>query len=302
MNPEQRVDGDKDVAPPAIFIWGMGLIGASLGLSLKAGGAAIAGAVRSEKSRAELLKLGFSEIYTAEKESLAALRRADILVLGLNLRDCYPVLESVLTDEKLARRLVIFDLCSTKSEICAFVEKKFPTARFIGAHPMAGKEKQGPSAAEAGLFAGSTVFITPLECHGAAEQTELADKVAALWRTAGANTAVIQPGVHDRTMAYVSHGLHLASCLVANLSAEVFDPKLSVSPVAGSYRDVTRVVQSSGEMWRDITLSNQTHVSEWLRKLAKNCNELADGVEHGDAAIVELFAEAKKNRERFMRT
>lgn len=280
---------------PKVFIWGMGLIGASLGLRLKAAGYTISGSVRSEKSRAELLSMGFNAIAVGEAESLAALGSADILALGLNLPDCYGVLDKVLKDPALAQKLIVFDMCSTKAEICNFVSTKYPHARFVGIHPMAGKEKNGPGAADATLFEGATVFVVP---HADAGVTE---NVTGLWQTCGARTAILSPEEHDRWMAYMSHGLHLSACLIARLSGDIFDPAFPLYPAAGSYRDMTRIAQSSGEMWRDIVTSNKANVAAWLRKLGREAACLADDLEAGTADIPALFAEAKKKRDQIMR-
>jgi prephenate dehydrogenase len=273
----------------------MGLIGASLGLRLKEAGHRVTGSVRSEKSRLELEKMGFTGICVTEHDALAALAQADILALGLNLPDCYGVLDKVFSDPALAQKLIVFDMCSTKKEICDFVRKKYPGARFVGAHPMAGKETNGPAAAEATLYEGATVFIVP---HSDAAIT---DQVVSLWKSCGASTAVIDPAEHDHTMAYVSHGLHLVACLMAQMSGDVFDPNLGVYPAAGSFRDMTRIAASSGEMWRDITLSNKENVTAWLRKLGNEAVQLADGIDSGKVDIPALFAESKKARERIMR-
>lgn len=278
-----------------VFIWGMGLIGASLGLRLKALGYQVSGSVRSEKSRTELLNMGFSGIVVGEAESLAALASADILALGLNLPDCYGVLDKVLTNPALAEKLIVFDMCSTKAEICNFVRSNYPKARFVGIHPMAGKEKNGPGAAEATLFEGATVFVIP---H---TDKAVTDRITRLWQDSGARSASISPEEHDRWMAYMSHGLHLSACLIAKMSGDIFDPAFPLYPAAGSYRDMTRIAQSSGEMWRDIVTSNKGNVAAWLRKLGREAASLADELDSGKADIPALFAEAKKNRDQIMR-
>lgn len=279
-----------------VFIWGMGLIGASLALALREQGHTIAGAVRSERSRDFLKSLGFTNITTAPEQALAWLDDADVLVLGLNIGDCYPVIDAVLEKPALAARLVLLDMCSTKAEICTYVAEKYPHARFVGTHPMAGKEKQGPEAAEPALFKGSTVFITPTA--GADDSTEL---VESLWRQTGANTARIGAAEHDHMMAYVSHGLHVAACLIAELSGKVYDPALAVSPAAGSYRDMTRIAMSSGEMWQSIIASNRENVAAWLTEFGDRCSEVAAQVRAGNADMRTLFSRAERIRSDFMR-
>lgn len=283
-----------------VFIWGMGLIGASLGLKLREEGVHISGAVRSEKSREVLRALGFENIFTDQEKILTALADADILVLGLNLGEALAVLHTVLADPHLAQRLIICDICSTKAEICNFITAKFPAARFVGAHPMAGKEKQGPGAAEASLFQGSSVFLTPLAHQTTTPQSPALQQVEKMWQLAGARTALIDPAVHDHLMASVSHGLHLAACLIAKLSASASSTEISAA--AGSYRDMTRITQSSGAMWSEIVASNRQPVAAWLRDLSRECAELATAIENNTAAIETLFSEAARARTKVMHT
>lgn len=277
----------------------MGLIGASLALRLAQAGHSVTGSVRSAKSRDVLQNLGFTEICTDAESSLAALRHCDVLALGLNINDCYPVLDRVLADDTLRKKLVVFDMCSSKKEICEYVHGKYPDAVFVGTHPMAGKEKQGPDAAEAGLFEGSTVFIVQGSEQNARQQEALST-VCSLWHETGALTVKLDADRHDQIMAYVSHGLHLAACLIAELSGKINTDDLPSSPAAGSYRDMTRIAASSGEMWKEITASNREHVAAWLRGLSAASAKLAGEIENGRADIPGLFAAAAAARTQIM--
>lgn len=280
-----------------IFIWGMGLIGASLALALRRNGHEICGAVRSVKSREALKRMGFDRVTTDESEALQMLRDCEMLALGLNVNDCFRIMDLVLADKALAKQLILFDMCSTKVDICKYAERHSPAANFVGTHPMAGKEKQGPEAADAELFSGQAVFITTLPGAETA-----ADKVRDLWLSVNAVTVPIDAAVHDRTMAYVSHGLHLTACLIADLSAGVFDAALPVSPVAGSYRDMTRIAMSSGEMWQSITDTNRENIADWLLQLSVRSAELAQEIRAGKADVKKLFADAERERKKLMRT
>lgn len=283
-----------------IFIWGMGLIGASLGLRLRQAGYSVAGSVRSQRSLDILRQMGFSQVVRQPEECLQALRDCEILALGLNIDDCFPAIARVMALPALREKLVVFDMCSSKKQICDHMQQNYPDVAFVGCHPMAGKEKQGPEAAEAALFEGSTVFLVdsmPLSPRlNAAHAT-----VRQIWAATGAFIAGISADEHDRVMAHVSHGLHLAACLIARLSGHLQTEQLSASPAAGSYRDMTRIAESPGAMWSEITASNRTHVSAWLRELGAEANKLADDLDKGQADIEALFAEARAVRHRVMR-
>ncbi|HNL09427.1 MAG TPA: prephenate dehydrogenase/arogenate dehydrogenase family protein [Turneriella sp.] len=284
-----------------VFIWGMGLIGASLGLRLKQAGYQVSGAVRSERSRSILQQMGFSDIVTDTESCLRTLAECDMLALGLNIEDCFPAIDHVMEVPALRDRLILLDMCSSKKQICGYMQQKYPDAAFVGCHPMAGKEKQGPEAAEATLFERSTVFLAAPVAEPSVRQRAAREAVAELWAATGARTAVVAPDEHDRIMAHVSHGLHLAACLIARLSGRLNTEALAASPAAGSYRDMTRIAESSGVMWNEITASNRDHVTAWLRDLAAEANRLADDLDAGKADIAALFAEASAARSRVMR-
>ncbi|MBS0616934.1 MAG: prephenate dehydrogenase/arogenate dehydrogenase family protein [Spirochaetes bacterium] len=288
--------------PQHIFIWGMGLMGASLALRLKEAGHRVSGAVRSSKSQQTLTQMGLTDILMGDTECIQALEHADILVLGLNLNDCYRVLSLIAAHPTLGERLAILDLCSTKAEIMAHVRTYYPHLRFIGTHPMAGKEIQGPQAAERTLYENAAVFITPPEHLHAAIAQDLTRLAADIWSIAGAHTATINAVEHDRMMAAVSHGLHLNACLIALLSASGAGKNIDLSPAAGSYRDMTRIVQSSGKMWAEIIHSNRQNTSAWLRALADAANELATGIDQQTVDIAVLFEKAQAVRTQVMRT
>jgi prephenate dehydrogenase len=283
-----------------VFVWGMGLIGASLALRLKAHGYNVSGAVLSDRSRDVLLQRGFENIYVNEAEAIEALHAADILVLGTGVTECCRILDLVYADPQLRRHLTVFDLCSTKEQICAHASRYGAEARFIGCHPMAGKELQGPQAAESTLFEGASIFLTPLSTASATVNADLVAQVTSLWDATGAHTCVTNPADHDKTMAYVSHGLHLNSCLIARMSETIVSIAPPLSPAAGSYRDMTRIVQSSGAMWQEISESNRTNIVAWLRQLSSEAANLADKLEDGDSQISQLFDEARVAREQLM--
>ncbi len=284
-----------------IFIQGMGLIGASLALRLKELGHEVSGSVRSEPSRAILQSRGLQNTVLAESFTPDMLSGTDLLVLGLNISDCLPAIDAAMAVPGLQKSLVIMDMCSTKQQICDHVSTKHPHARFVGSHPMAGKETQGPAAADPQLFHGCTVYITPVGANTAAVNQDSA-MVTELWRSVGAKTGTIAAEEHDLSMAYVSHGLHLAACLIARMSGDRAGAPETPSPAAGSYRDMTRIALSSGIMWQDIVESNRENVVQWLKQLSVESQALAAMLESGNADIVKLFSDGAAARAKVMRT
>jgi len=280
-----------------IFVWGMGLMGASLALRLRELGHEVLGSVRSIESQKALGQMGFDKIFIDDAQSQAALTDCDLLVLALNIEHCERILRSLAQVPAVADKLLIFDLCSTKHEICSWVETKYTNLKFVGAHPMAGREVKGPKAADSQLYQGATVFLTPVK-----GSEHLVGGIETLWRAVGARTQLINAIEHDRLMAAVSHGPHLMACLIAVQSGKASTSELELSAAAGSYRDMTRVAESSGSMWAGIVGSNASNTAAWLREIAAESEKIADQIENGQADIERLFAEAKVARKKIMHT
>jgi prephenate dehydrogenase len=115
------------------------------------------------------------------------------------------------------------------------------SAQFVGSHPMAGGTAQGYAASSADLFAGETVFV----CGGEAEGERIR-AVESMWHALGAKVRPIDAEAHDRLMVWASHLPQLISNVVAQAMAEA---GLTVSDLGPGGRDLTRLAESSAEVW-----------------------------------------------------
>ena len=280
-----------------IFIWGMGLLGASLALRLQKSGHTIRGAVRSHRSQKILNDFGFHDVVTEYDDALPYLKTCDILILGINIADCFPLLQSLLREPTFPSNILIMDICSTKAEICNFMQNNFPQALFIGCHPMAGRETTGPASADETLFEGTTTFICPPSNPHAEMHLPT---VTALFENVGSHPVVINPERHDVLMAHISHGLHLQACVIANLTENCDLSNLPASIAGGSFRDMTRVTESSGVMWQEIIDSNKENVIDWLEKMRSELGRQIELLKRNKLNVSELFERAKKNRHKII--
>lgn len=135
-------------------------------------------------------------------------------------------------------------------------------SRYVGGHPMAGREQSGPLAADAGLFRGRPWVLTPSERTGGTV-VELARQLIEL---CGACPVTMPAELHDRTVALTSHAPHLVSALIAGRLAQADDQQLRLA--GRGLRDVTRIALGDPELWSDILRSNATAVLEVLREVA----------------------------------
>jgi prephenate dehydrogenase len=278
-------------------IVGVGLIGGSLAAAMKARQLCphIVGIGRSQATLDEALALGLIDSASTD---LAAVAGCDLVVL------CAPVAQTqaVLTAIKphLGTNTIITDAGSTKQDVVLAAKTVFGEdhtgliANFIPAHPIAGKAQHGPAAAEASLYEGKRVVITPL----AENKTEHVAAVQALWQAVGAVVTQMSPLRHDTIFAAVSHLPHLlAYALVAQI-ANSEDGEVKLGYAGGGFRDFTRIAASSPEMWRDIFAANKTAVLKDLRAYQAMLGHIETLlVTHNHSALEKLISKAATVRQ-----
>ena len=185
----------------------------------------------------------------------------------------------------LPDRAVLADVGSTKGGVIAdaraVLGKAF--ARFVPAHPIAGKELPGVEHADGGLFAGKRVVLTPT----AETSADATAKVEALFVRAGARVERMDAAEHDRIFAAVSHLPHLLSfALVAAIGSEP-DGERRLGYGGAGFRDFTRIAASSPVMWRDICVANRAALGAELRNYRDLLDRLQQAVDGGDAAALQ---------------
>ena len=233
-------------------IVGVGLIGGSLALAARAAGL-IGEVVGLGRSAANLDVARQRGIIDHAVQDPAAIGPVDLVVLAVPVRSTARMAAALLPH--LRPGTVVTDVGSVKGEVVAQCEAALPTDRpFVGGHPIAGSERAGAAAADAGLFRGAPCVLTPT---ARTDATALV-AVRALWEGVGARVSEMTPAAHDRALAWVSHLPHVvAYALVGALAGA--DGQLAAL-AGGSWRDATRVAASPAELWRDIFLANREAV------------------------------------------
>jgi prephenate dehydrogenase len=268
-----------------VVIVGVGLIGGSFALALKKAGAArqVVGMGRSKEALARALELGIVDSITDSPEE--AMAGADLVLLAAPVAQTGPILSSLLPYLDIGT--VITDAGSTKSDVVASARAALgdKVKQFVPAHPIAGRESNGPDAALAELYQGKKTVITPLPENAPGD----VGLVAAAWRLCGAIIHTLTPEQHDRVFAAVSHLPHLlAFALVDDIANKPHADQLFQYAASG-FRDFTRIAGSSPEMWRDISLANRdallTELDAYLAQLTVLRGQLAAN----DGAGLELI-------------
>ena len=270
-----------------VTIVGVGLLGGSIGLAMRAAGPAvrIVGVGRRQSSLDEALEVGaVDEVHLDVAEGVA---HADMVILATPVGAFGRLLEGAKAGLKAGA--VVTDIGSTKAEVVAQAE--FALGRggpFVGSHPMAGSEHKGPAFARADLFAGATCIVTPTE-H---TPPELAERVERFWLALGMRVVRMSPADHDRAVARISHLPQVLASLLMQLPDEA---DLDIS--ASGFRDSTRLAGSDPEMWRDILMTNRAPVLAAIGDMAGRLGRLAELIQAGDAdAIEQLLAVARQRR------
>ena len=199
----------------------------------------------------------------------------------------------------LAEHTVVTDVASVKHTIVEAAEKVFGRVpvNLVPGHPIAGSEQSGYAAANADLFAGRKVILTPLE-HTNPYAVKL---VTELWQTMGAEVLQMEVAHHDEVLAATSHLPHLlAFALVDTLSQQGQSEEI-FRYAAGGFRDFTRIASSDPVMWRDIFVSNADATVAILDQYTSDLALLRKALLGRDA--MQLFAiikRAKQSRDNFM--
>jgi prephenate dehydrogenase len=247
-----------------IAILGTGLIGGSFGLALRREfpAARIVGFDRADFLERALTRGAISD---AASDIASTVRDADLVYVGLPIGATVDALPKI-ADAADANALVS-DTGSTKTLICQQAQKYFRGgARFLGGHPMTGKEKSGIEHADADLFRGTRYALIAPE----SDPDPRVQKFAALLQRIGAQPVWCDAETHDWAVGIVSHLPQLASVALAHVVADETDETGLPLTLAGpGLADMLRLAGSPYDIWRDTCLTNRENIAHALDRLAQ---------------------------------
>lgn len=277
-----------------VTIVGMGMMGASFALALK--GAGLAQFVVGVDMQPAVLETALQRgiIDSAAANIASGVGESDAVVLATPVCAVMKLLPVL---DKLNYRGLIIDLGSTKQAICELAEN-LPDLQFVGCHPMAGSEMAGIDGVQRNLFVDAPVIITPAE-H---TKPALLDQAIDLWRNLGCRVTVMNPAEHDYTVALISHLPYLAAVVTMNTAAELARHHANIfTLIAGGFRDTTRVSEGDPVMWRDICLTNRTHILTAIAEFKVGLGNVEQALETGDADLLQdIFQTSQKQRRTYI--
>jgi len=262
-----------------VRVVGAGLIGTSIALGLASRGASV------ELHDEDQNTLDLAKDLLAPHVKVGV---PDLVIVATPPKTILNVLKKEFRSNPQA---TFIDVGSVKNNLVLEVETLTElAARFVGSHPMAGREVAGPSSAQADLFQGRAWILTPTSVTEESSIDLAKEVVEAL----GATAYIMSAPAHDSLLARISHLPQITSTALAGAIEQIGD-NLNLS--GQGLRDMTRIANSDGELWSEILLENQNEVLKAISEYQDIIADLKDALESRDeSALKNLFINGNKGR------
>lgn len=272
---------------------GLGLIGGSIAKSVKQHSPNIE--MIATSGHAETIHVAHADgvISNDDLPELSAFSDCDLIFL------CCPVKKNLEYLKELQPILsptcILTDVGSVKGNIHHAITALGLEQNFIGGHPMTGSEKTGYQASFPRLFENTYYILTPTAKTGQAALTKLRDFVIAL----GARSMIMEPDLHDRAVAVISHLPHIAAAGLVHMIARSDDSEHTMKRIAaGGFRDLTRIASSSPIMWESICASNREQILQAITAYKEILTEIQEKIlAEDEQAVLQFFADSKEYRD-----
>ena len=274
-----------------VCIIGLGLIGGSIGLSMKKNNfkSKIIGYAKTDKTRSKAVERGLVD--DTEKDLAKAVDGADLIILATPLSTFKPIITEIAPF--LKKGSIVTDTGSAKFTVLEELKDLIPKeVEFIPGHPIAGTEESGPESGFPELFENRWCILTPTKDNS----EEGVESIKFFWELLGSKVEIMDALHHDKVLAITSHIPHLIAYNIvgtANDLANVTDSEV-VKYSAGGFRDFTRIAASDPKMWSDIFTYNSEAVLEMLDLFSNDLVKLKESILKKDTNM--LFSSFEKTR------
>lgn len=275
-----------DSNPPfsRLALIGVGYIGGSAALAARRAGVvgSVIGYDVAPQAGPLAVAAGVVDEMAASAEAAAA--GASLVLLAAPVQSLAGLVRRIAG--RLAPTATVIDVGSVKQQVVLDADAALPGGQFVGCHPMAGAEHTGVTAADPEIFPGRMCFVCPTE----RTRGEATLAATLFWQGLGCQVEAIEPSLHDRLMAAVSHLPHVAAFALAASLADVL-PLVESNVLAArpttSLRDTIRIAASSPQVWRDIFLANRDHLVPLVRELEQRVHAIGAAMAEADAPALE---------------
>jgi prephenate dehydrogenase len=249
---------------------GCGLMGGSFALALKKAGLVkrVVGYSKSPSTTERARQMGVIDVEAPS--ALLAVSGADIVLLAVPVSATEATFKAI--RHLITPNTLIMDVGSTKRDVVDAARRvlRDHVGCFVPAHPITGKEVSGVEHADANLYAGKQVILTPIE----RTFTVQLQKAGKLWTALGCNVVQMSPQDHDAAYAAVSHLPHLIAFALMNSIAGQQQGRDYLALAGPGFRDFTRIAASDPKMWRDILIANREELLEQSKLFQRNLQVL----------------------------
>ena len=272
---------------------GCGLMGGSFALALKRAGLVkrVVGYSKSPSTTERARTMGVIDVEAPS--ALLAVSGADIVLIAVPVSATEATFKAI--KHLVTPNMLIMDVGSTKRDVIDAGRRALREhiGLFVPAHPIAGKELAGVDNADADLYTGRQVILTPIERTHTAQLQKAVD----VWTALGCRVLQMSPEQHDAAFASVSHLPHLIAFALMNAISGQPQGKDYLSLAGPGFRDFTRIAASDPNVWRDIMLSNREELLAQSKIFQQNLQALDLMISSGNAYALEgLIEQASATR------
>ena len=278
---------------------GCGLMGGSFALALKRAGLVkrVVGYSKSPSTTERARQLGVIDVEAPS--ALMAVSGADIVLIAVPVAATEATFKAI--KHLVTPQMLIMDVGSTKREVIDAGRRALrdQIGSFVPAHPIAGKEVAGVEHADADLYLGKQVILTPIE----RTLTLQLQKAVDVWSGLGCRVLKMSPEAHDAAFAAVSHLPHLISFALMNAISGQAQGKDYLALAGPGFRDFTRIAASDPKVWRDIMVSNREELLAQSKIFQRNLYALELMISSGNGEALEgLIEQASLTRSNWTMT
>ncbi|MES2979802.1 MAG: prephenate dehydrogenase/arogenate dehydrogenase family protein [Pseudomonadota bacterium] len=262
---------------------GCGLMGGSFALALKRAGLVkrVVGYSKSPSTTERARQMGVIDIEAPS--ALLAVSGADIVLLAVPVSATESTFKAI--RHLVSPDALIMDVGSTKRDVVDAARRvlRDRLGCFVPAHPITGREVSGVEHADADLYVGKQVILTPIERTFTAQLKRAVD----VWTGIGCHVRQMSPHSHDAAYAAVSHLPHLIAFALMNAITAQSQGAEFLSLAGPGFRDFTRIAASDPTMWRDVLLSNREELLAQSRHFKASLEALEKMIESGQTDELE---------------
>ena len=272
---------------------GCGLMGGSFALALKRAGLVkrVVGYSKSPSTTERARQMGVIDVEAPS--ALLAVSGADIVLIAVPVASTEATFKAI--KHLVTPSMLIMDVGSTKRDVIDAARRALreQVDCFVPAHPIAGKELAGVENADADLYMGRQVVLTPIERTNRAHLQKAVD----VWSALGCRVVTMTPESHDAAFAAVSHLPHLIAFALMNAISGQPLGKDFLSLAGPGFRDFTRIAAAEPTLWRDVMLSNREELLNQSRMFQRNLQSLELMISSGNGeALLEQIENASATR------